>query len=206
MTLGHGSATASRKQEGHGRLESEWRATGLPGRGVVYRKPPRNATGRAGAGWRAIVRRGPPAQHPSPGARSASAPSRFRRRGRWPAGTTTTTWSHGQRPRLVPVPGSGGAAPSNGGPPGRNVMHHRDKGRGEQVRGKATCSRHARSGSRPCMRYGSLTDTPRGHLSEDRARDEPSDRHALEPAVLRAGSSDSESVFGAPDADPEAHM
>ena len=52
LNLGHGSlATALRKQERHGRLERERRATGFPARGVVYRRrreKRRNERGRGG--------------------------------------------------------------------------------------------------------------------------------------------------------------
>ena len=52
LNLGHGSvATALRKQERHGRLERERRATGFPGGGVVYRRrreKRRNERGRGG--------------------------------------------------------------------------------------------------------------------------------------------------------------
>ena len=52
LNLGHGNvATALRKQERHGRLERERRATGFPGGGVVSRRrreKRRNERGRGG--------------------------------------------------------------------------------------------------------------------------------------------------------------
>ena len=58
----------------------------------------------------------------------------------------------------------------------------------------------------PACLTGPLTELPRPSFRKTAPENDPSDWPALEAAVFRAESRDSESVFGAPDADPEAHM